>query len=275
MKHSIRAIGAAALFAAGGLVAVVAANPAHADKTCNPFALKEVGTYLVQNNFWNPPKNPGDQCIDITDNGFKITAQPNSQPTNGPPLSYPSIYLGCHYTHCSPGTILPRKVKLISSASSSVNYTYVSNATFDASYDIWLDSREKPDPTKPLETEIMIWLKAQGSIQPISSPPHMSIGTKNIAGHDWQVWLGPNPPTKNVISYVAPVGIPGIGFEVMDFVRDVRDRLMIIKDDHYLHSIQAGFEPWKGGVGLAVNSFRAVVTPKSGLEPAFPPRPSR
>jgi hypothetical protein len=269
MKHSI-AIGAAALFAAGGVVAVVAANPAHADTTCDPFGLKVVGDkYLVQNNRWNPPqKNPGNQCIDVTENGFKITAQPNSQPTNGPPVSYPSIYVGCHYNNCSPATILPRQVKLIRSADSAIDYTYVKNAIFDASYDIWLDPQ--PKKTGVNQTEVMIWLNyqpAQGSIQPIGKKQPNNV---TIAGHDWQVWLGSNGQTKDVISYVAPVGISGMGFDVLEFLRYARNRGKFT-DDFYLTSIQAGFEPWQGGVGLAVNSFRAIVTPGTGLEPAFPP----
>jgi hypothetical protein len=39
--------------------------------------------------------------------------------TNGAPVSYTAIYLGCHYANCSPGTNLPMQVSQISSATSS------------------------------------------------------------------------------------------------------------------------------------------------------------
>ncbi|WP_263992013.1 GH12 family glycosyl hydrolase domain-containing protein [Mycobacterium bourgelatii] len=35
---------------------------------------------------------------------------------------------------------------------------------------------------------------------------------------------------------------------------------MPVNQSWYLTSIQAGFEPWQGGVGLAVESFDAKVT---------------
>jgi len=33
----------------------------------------------------------------------------------------------------------------------------------------------------------------------------------------------------------------------------------LITNDFYLTSIQAGFEPWQGGQGLAIQGFRATV----------------
>ncbi|MFG3701456.1 hypothetical protein ACGF5C_26615 [Micromonospora sp. NPDC047620] len=46
--------------------------------------------------------------------------QNGSNPTNGAPTAYPSAFLGCHYTNCSPGTNLPIQVSQISSATSSI-----------------------------------------------------------------------------------------------------------------------------------------------------------
>jgi Glycosyl hydrolase family 12 len=47
-------------------------------------------------------------------------------------------------------------------------------------------------------------------------------------------------------------------FDVMDFVADTSKRNKL-PDDYYVTSIQAGFEPWQGGVGLAIENFRATV----------------
>ena len=40
----------------------------------------------------------------------------------------------------------------------------------------------------------------------------------------------------------------------MDFAADTRSR-GYVTNSWYLTSVQAGFEPWNRGVGLAVNSF--------------------
>jgi Glycosyl hydrolase family 12 len=248
MKQAICAIGGAAL-----LVVVGATSPAHADDICSQYGTAVVaGKYIVQNNRWNGGV-PGEQCIKVIDQGpgFAITKQTGSAPTNGGPVSYPSIYVGCHYGNCSPGTNLPMQVKSIKKAETSIDLKYVGGATFDASYDIWLDPT--PKKTGVNKQEIMIWLNKQGQIQPVGN----SVGNVTIANQNWQVWSGSNGQ-NDVISYVAPSAVSSMTFNVMDFVADVAKRVKNT-GDFYLTSIQAGFEPWQGGQGLAIEDFRATV----------------
>jgi cellulase/cellobiase CelA1 len=271
MRRPIRAIATAGLLVAGSLVAIVAAGPAQADtQICDQYGTTTIqGRYVVMNNRWG---TTAQQCINVTDNGFAITSQQGTAATNGAPVSYPAVYLGCHYTKCSPGTNLPLQVSQISSATSSINYTFVGGATYDAAYDIWLDPSPKRDGVNQME--IMIWFNRQGSIQPIGSP----VANATIGGRSWEVWRGGNG-SNNVISYVAPSPISGWDFSVLDFINDTRSR-GAITNSWYLTSIQAGFEPWQGGTGLAVNSFSASVngggappttTPPTTAPPTTPP----
>ena len=247
MRSTIRALGAAGLLAASMLVA--SAGPAQADVTiCDQYGSTTIqGRYVVQNNRWG---TSAQQCINVTSNGFRITTQQGSSPTNGAPVSYPSVFLGCHYTNCSPGSTLPKQVSQIRNASSSISYRYA-GGTYDAAYDIWLDPTPKTNGVNQME--IMIWFTRQGPIQPIGSV----VGNTTIGGRGWQVWRGSNG-SNNVISYVAPSPINSWSFNVLDFVNDVRAR-GAITNSWYLTSIQAGFEPWNGGVGLAVDNFSAAV----------------
>jgi cellulase/cellobiase CelA1 len=258
MRRSIRAIAAAGLFLTGSVAVVVAAGPAQADvRICEQFGSTTIqGRYVVQNNRWG---SSAEQCINVTDNGFSIVSQQGSTATNGAPLSYPSVFLGCHYTNCSPGTNLPLQVSQISSATSSINYAYA-GGTFNASYDIWLDPTPRRDGVN--QQEIMIWFNRQGPIQPIGSV----VGTANVGGRTWEVWRGSNG-ANNVISYVAPSAISSWSFSVLDFINDTRNR-GLITNSWYLTSIQAGFEPWNGGTGLGVNSFSAAVN--QGTPPTTP-----
>jgi chitodextrinase len=257
MRRTLRAVAVAGLLAAGTLLAVNAAGPAQADTViCEQFGSTTIqGRYVVQNNRWG---STAQQCINVTSTGFSITAQGGSAATNGAPLSYPSVYFGCHYGNCSPGTNLPIQVSQITSATSSISYTYV-GGTYNASYDIWLDPT--PRTTGVNAMEIMIWFNRQGPIQPIGSP----VGTATIGGRTWEVWRGSNG-ANNVISYVAPSPISSWNFSVLDFINDTRAR-GAITSSWYLTSIQAGFEPWNGGVGLAVNSFSAAVNGGGGPGP--------
>lgn len=260
MKRQLRALAAAGLLLGSSLVAVALGGNASADtQICEQYGSAVIqGRYVVQNNRWG---TTAQQCINVTGSGFEITTLNGSSPTNGAPTAYPSVFFGCHYTNCSPGTNLPIQVSQISSATSSISYRYVSGATYNASYDIWLDPSPKRDGVNQME--IMIWLNRQGPIQPIGSV----VGTTNLAGRTWEVWRG-NNGGNNVISYVAPSAISSLNFSVLDFINDVRNR-GAITNSWYLTSIQAGFEPWQGGVGLAVTSFSAAVNGGGG--PTTPP----
>ncbi|MGB2567583.1 GH12 family glycosyl hydrolase domain-containing protein [Micromonospora citrea] len=273
MKRSLRAIAAAGLLAAGSIVAVALGGNASADtQICEQYGSTTIqNRYVVQNNRWG---TTAQQCINVTSTGFEITTQQGSSPTNGAPVSYPSVFAGCHYTNCSPGTNLPIQVSQISSATSSINYKYVSGATYNASYDIWLDPTPKRDGVNQME--IMIWLNRQGPIQPIGSP----VGTATIDGRSWEVWRGSNG-SNNVISYLAPSAISSANLNLLAFINDTRNR-GAITSSWYLTSIQAGFEPWQGGAGLGVTSFSANVngggsttppttTPPTTTPPSSPP----
>ncbi|SBT40329.1 GH12 family glycosyl hydrolase domain-containing protein [Micromonospora auratinigra] len=247
----LRSILAAALLAvAAGLTApTLHATPARADTLiCDQYGSTTIQSrYVVQNNRWG---SSATQCVNVSGTGFAVTRQ-DGWTSGGAPLSYPSIYLGCHYGNCSPGTNLPRQLAQIGSAPSSISYSYVANSAFDASYDIWLDPTAKT--TGVNQMELMIWFNRQGGVQPVGS----AVGWTTIGGLSWQVWQGWNGG-NDVVSYVAASPLGSWSFDVMDFVRDVDARTQVTTS-WYLTSVQAGFEPWQGGVGLAVNSFSAAV----------------
>jgi hypothetical protein len=250
MRHPLRALLAAGIMAASGIIGLALAGPAQADtQICDQYGSTTIGgRYVVMNNRWG---TSAQQCINVTSTGFAITSQQGTGSTSGAPVSYPAVYYGCHYTNCSPGTNLPMQVSAISSATSSISYNFVSGATYDAAYDIWLDPSPKKDGVNA--QEIMIWFNRQGSIQPIGS----QVGTTTIGGRSWAVWQGSNG-SNAVVSYVAPSPVSSWNFSVLDFINDVKNR-GAITSSWYLTSIQAGFEPWIGGAGLAVTNFSAAV----------------
>ncbi|MFE5393638.1 cellulose binding domain-containing protein [Streptomyces sp. NPDC056568] len=238
---------------------VTAAAPAQADTTiCEPFGTTTIqGRYVVQNNRWG---SSATQCVTATDTGFRVAQADGSVPTDGAPKSYPSVFNGCHYTNCSPGTNLPARLDTISRAPSGISYGYVGNAVYNASYDIWLDPTPRTDGVN--RTEIMIWFNRVGPIQPIGSP----VGTTTVGGRTWEMWTGSNG-ANDVLSFVAPSAITSWNFDVMDFVRATVAR-GLAEDDWYLTSVQAGFEPWQNGAGLSVNSFSSTV--ETGGAPGNP-----
>lgn len=246
LRHALSAM----VLAAAGLAAPLATAPAaHADTLiCDQYGSTTIGgRYVVMNNRWG---SSAQQCINVTGSGFRIQTQQGST-SGGAPLSYPAIYVGCHYSNCSPGTNLPRQLSRIGSAPSSISVNYVGGSVFDASYDIWMDPTAKTNGVNQME--LMIWLNHTGNVQPVGS----KVGTVSLGGRNWDVWQG-NNGGNDVLSYVAQSPTANYSFNVMDFVNNVDARTRVDRS-WYLTSIQAGFEPWSGGAGLAVNSFSASV----------------
>jgi hypothetical protein len=245
-------VAAAVLAVAAGVgVAVAAAGPATAVDICEQYGTATVqNRYIVQNNRWGADTA---QCISTTPSGFRVTRADHAKATNGAPAAYPSIYYGWHYGNASPGTVLPLRVTdpAVAAMSTSVSYTFVSGATYNAAYDIWLDPTPRTDGQNT-GAEIMVWANRQGSIQPIGS----RVGTVTLLGATWEVWFG--NVGWNVVSYVRSTPAASLSFGLTTFVDDAVARGHAQRS-WYLTSVQAGFEPWVGGAGLAVDDFSVTI----------------
>jgi hypothetical protein len=272
------AAAAVGLAATAGAI-VVSVGSASADtQICDTFGSTTVagGRYIVQNNNWGDSTT---QCINVTSAGFSITTASHDKAQNGPPGSYPSVYAGCHYSNCSPGSSLPMQTtdSRFAGITSSVSMTYPgNNSVYDAAYDLWFDPTPRTNGQNT-GAELMIWLNHTGSVQPIGS----RVATVNIAGSTWDVWFG--NIGWNVISYVRSSATNSISFTVDNFWSDVVNR-GYGQRAWYMTSVQAGFEPWVNGTGLAVTNFSYAVgnptnntptnTPTNG-GPAPSPSPNR
>jgi chitodextrinase len=242
---------AATLTCAVAVGAIAFALPAAAAPTiCAQFGSTTVssGRYIVQNNSWGDTTT---QCIDVnqTGPGFTVTTASHNRPTNGAPGAYPSIYFGCHYANCSTGSGLPLQASAgaFAGIQTAVSMAYPGSGVFDAAYDIWFDPTPRTDGQNT-GAEVMVWLNHTGAIQPVGS----QVGTATIAGATWNVWEGNTG--WNVVSYVRQQTTTSVSFTVNDFFSDAISR-GFAQRAWYLTSIQAGFEPWVGQTGLAVNSF--------------------
>jgi len=253
MNQRITRLAATGLLAlsAAAVGVLTSAQPAAAAPTiCEQFGSTTVsgGRYVVQNNSWGDTTT---QCIDVnqTGPGFTVTTASHNKPTNGAPGAYPSIFFGCHFGNCSSGSGLPMaaSASAFSALNTSVSMTYPSSGIFDAAYDIWFDPTARTDGQNT-GAEIMVWLNHTGAIQPVGS----QVGTASIAGATWNVWEGNTG--WNVVSYVRQQTTTSANFNVNAFFSDAISR-GFAQRAWFLTSIQAGFEPWVGQTGLAVNSF--------------------
>ncbi|WP_199435050.1 GH12 family glycosyl hydrolase domain-containing protein [Qaidamihabitans albus] len=241
---------AAACTVLATVVPAVAAPAATAQLLCGKYdsVSVEQGRYIVQNNVWGADTA---QCLDVNGASFRVTTAEHDKATNGAPASYPSVYAGCHYQNCTTGSDLPLRVDSMGSVASSWSTSSPAQGVYNVAYDLWFD----PDAGEPAQNaaELMIWLKYQGDIQPIGS----KVDTIELDGARWDVWTGNTG--WNVISFVRTTPANSVtNLDLDAFTRHAVDRGSV-GPNWYLTSVQAGFEPWRGGAGLSTNSFSVSV----------------
>jgi cellulose 1,4-beta-cellobiosidase len=219
---------------------------------CDRFATTSVsgGQYIVQNNEWN---STAQECVAVSGTSFFVTQGNFNLPTTGSPAAYPSIFTGCHWGTCTNSTTsgLPVQVKTLPSVRSSWATVPTASGTYATAYDIWLN--QTPSTTGlPNGTELMIWLRSTGGVQPGGS----LVGTATVAGATWNVWQA-----NQYIAYQRTA--PTSSVDNLDIGAVLQDAVArgAVQSSWYLIDIEAGFDIWRGGQGLATSSFSASVGP--------------
>jgi hypothetical protein len=208
--------------------------------------------YVVQNNVWG---GTSAQTLAVSGVSFQITQQTGSNPTSGPPLSFPSVFIGSNYGRATTGSNLPKRVSSLTSVPTGWSWTTASGS-FNAAYDVWFSTGPSGDSAAPSGGYLMVWLHKPVDAQPISNGG-TSAGSVGLAGGTWNFWIG-SQQGRPIISYVRSDTIDAVSFDLKSFIDDGVAR-GVIDSGWYLSNIFAGFEIWNGGVGLKTNNFCAIV----------------
>jgi cellulose 1,4-beta-cellobiosidase len=136
---------------------------------------------------------------------------------------------------------------------------------YDVAYDIWFNQTPTTSG-QPNGAELMIWLNHNGSVQPFGSQVASNV---SIGGRGYNVWFGNQG--WNTISYT--MTSPAASVSNLDIGQLVADAVSrgYIQNSWYLIDVEAGFELWQGGAGLATTSF-SVST--GGSSPSPSPSPT-
>ena len=218
------------------------------------------GVYTVQNNEWG---SGAPECLAVGGpGGFTVTRSAIANSTSGAPGGYPSMYRGCHWGACTPRSGLPVPVSRLLSPG-TVTTTWATSqpgaGAYDVAYDIWFN-RAPNSSGQPDGAELMIWLNHNGPVQPFGS----QVATAAIGGRSYHVWFGKQ--AWNTISYSMVTGTTTVrDLDIGRFAADALRRGYIGRS-WYLIDVEAGFELWQGGAGLATDSF-AVNVPGGSSAP--------
>jgi cellulose 1,4-beta-cellobiosidase len=139
--------------------------------------------------------------------------------------------------------------------------TQPGTGAYDVAYDIWFNTTPHA-AGQPDGTELMVWLNHNGPVQPFGS----QAGTASIGGRSYNVWYGKQ--AWNTVSYTMTTPATSVtNLDIGQLTADAVSRGYIGKS-WYLIDVEAGFELWQGGAGLATNSFSVGVSGAPGHLPA-------
>ena len=275
MDHKKPVLMTAALLLAlsGGIAAVVGSTGAQAATTSlcqEQTASVSGGTYIVQNNEFD---SSASECVTTDGNAdFTVANSSIANATNGEPGAYPSIYQGCHWGNCSSGGLTSSPIAVSSLTAGKVSTSWSttqpggSGNAYDVAYDIWVNQTPTTSG-QPNGTEIMVWLNHNGSVQPFGSEVASNV---SLGGHTYNIWYG-TQSSWDTVTYDMTSGSTSVSnLDVGTLAQDSVSR-GYTKSSWYLIDIEAGFELWQGGAGLATNSFSVSI---NGSSPSPSPSPS-
>ncbi len=275
MDHKKPVLMTAALLLAlsGGIAAIAGSTGAQAATTSlcqEQTAAVSGGTYIVQNNEFD---SSASECV-TTDGSADFTVANSSiaNATNGEPGAYPSIYQGCHWGDCSSGGLTSTPIEVSSLTTGKVTSSWSTTQpggsanAYDVAYDIWINQTPTTSG-QPNGTEIMVWLNHNGSVQPFGSEVATNV---SIGGHTYNIWYGTQSSWDTVTYDMTSASTSVSNLDVGTLAQDSVSR-GYSKSTWYLIDVEAGFELWQGGAGLATNSFSVSV---NGSSPTPTPTPT-
>jgi hypothetical protein len=233
---------------------LVPATASATEVSCNRWqALHVTGTggqpLVVRNK---PSINNNDQgmCLSVpgSDGAFTVTRSPGTA-TSPTVRAYPYVGTGCFEGACSSAEqgVLPRAAAL---GNYTVNWgtsTPQNSGIWNSSLDIWCGPRSGVGTY-----EIMIWLQYSG--------PHWWTGKYPkvwIDGAQWYEVPHVTGPGRYYLSFRRATSVTSASLRLAPFMARAKD-IGDMDSSALMWAVQAGFEIWSGGQGLAVTRFSAT-----------------
>jgi len=206
-------------------------------------------TYLVNNNnFEGKP-----ECLSGSSHAAAFRVASSGATSTGPDSdSFPDIYIGCSWGRCSPGTTLPTRVSKLGNLVTTFDTRENAGGLWAATYDMWFDP--KPLRTGQASAEMMIWLNVKG----LYNPAGEGWPVVRIDGAQWYVltWItGNGHQTWRYVQFrkYTPRW-NATNLSLQPFYKYMEQQGWITPS-WYALNVEAGFEIWSGGAGLATTAF--------------------
>jgi hypothetical protein len=209
-------------------------------------------TFIIRNdNFGGQP-----ECI--TNSGDRsnfVVAQSSAGSGDGRSvLAFPYIFLGCSWGLCTPGSGLPARVSQLASPLTNWDISTNASGSWDATYDIWFD--KQPITTgQATGAELMIWLNSRGRATP---GPRTKIVWADHARWYLHSWITQHAGFKwRLIQFRRVQPVDRVTNLHLSAFIDQLESQHWVRPWYWMLNVDAGFEIWRGGQGLATNWFGA------------------
>lgn len=207
------------------------------------------GHFIVKND------NYGDELECLTNrnkwSNFRV-AKSGATIGHIEPVAYPDIFLGCSWGLCSPHSGLPKRVDRLHAPVTSWYTTQRAKGQWSVGYDIWFN-RTRSVAGQDDGAELMIWLNSKGfspNTWPVVEIDHVRWHLAHwVTGGHGKRWNYIQFRRVRPTTHVQKLGLT-------PFIR-VAEHYGFIKPQWWLTSVEAGFEIWRGGVGLGTARFWA------------------
>lgn len=215
------------------------------------------GAYTVQTDEWD---SSAAQCVSTSGGaGFTVTKSALANSAGGDPASYPSIYAGCNWGDCTRNGLAahPQKVSDLGpgDVTTSLATTDPAGSAYDVSYDIWFNQTPTTS-SAPNGLEVMIWLNSHGGVQPAGSVVQSNA---KLGPYTYNIWYSSNAGNGPCVTYQMTTTTSTVSNLDLAPLLANAEQNGVLESSWYLIAVEAGFEIWHGGAGLAVKGFSVAL----------------
>jgi hypothetical protein len=193
------------------------------------------------------------ECLTVSELGPNfVVSQQAGRKAHRTVIAFPNIFTGCSWGVCAPHSALPAMVSKLRNPVTSWTTAHTAAGRWNAAYDIWFAKRRMVTGQAD-GAELMIWLSARD----------LALASKRVVRIDHAEWYVAHwMPHRNGASwgYIqfrrvhAAAGVSGL--QLAPFIK-LAEQHGWIRPSWWMLNIEAGFEIWSGGKGLATRSFMA------------------
>lgn len=217
---------------------------------CDQYAYWSGNGYEINNNLWGRGSaSSGSQCTYVDGSSANDVRWRTTWTWQGGENNVKS------YVYSGKQVARGRKINSFNSMQTSVTWSYNNmNVRANVAYDIFT-AADPNHVNSSGDYELMIWLARLGNVYPIGS----SVGTVNVAGRSWDLWVGMNGSMR-VYSFIAPSPMNSFSANAKQFFDYVQSNQGFPAANQHLIVFQFGTETFTGGPATFTAQFSANIS---------------